>query len=215
MNPTELTPWAEIFGNIQLYHYVQVQKSLIAWIMKITPPKGRIIEVGIGTGWTSILLSQFGYMVIGVDVIHEQIEMATFYGKLLVPENPPRFFQQNLFKLPSFDTRDKFDVGFSDGLFEHFNDKQVISGLQIMKANCRRVIMDVPSWKYRYAEIQRGDEIYRTNRQWRRLICQAGYRIKHTYGSLANGPRWLKDWIPQILGRRLAPYFSTKVGFVL
>ncbi len=75
--------------------------------------------------------------------------------------------------------------------------------------------MDVPSWRERNTKIKRGDEIYRRNREWKRLIKQAGFKTKKMYGSVNHCPTWLRYLVPFIIGRSFAPHFTTKVGFVL
>lgn len=209
---TELTPWSEFF-QINLIDYVPVQERLFHWILSYTPLNGSILEVGFGSGWTSILLAQRGYSVVGIDREEPQwfsaVERAHMMGV------SAQFKILDLLSL-GFDVEfPSFDTGFSDGVFEHFTDAQVIRGLQIMKGFCKAVIMDVPSWRYRQAPIQRGDEIYRTNRQWKRLIRNAGFAVKQCYGSVLHCPRWYRGGMPPVLAKRWAQYFTTKVGFIL
>lgn len=214
----KLKPWDEIF-DIKLFNYARSQESLIYWIIKHTPANGSVLEVGFGTGWTSILLSQLDYKVFGVDVEVKNFLSAHSIASTLKDEKIiseiPKFHCVDLFHLGNTGKKYYCDTGFSDGLFEHFTDEQVIEGLRIMKALCETVIMDVPSWKERNAEIKRGDEIYRKNREWKRLIRMAGFKVKRVYGSVFHCPRWHKYLIPLLLGRALAPYTTTKVGFIL
>jgi SAM-dependent methyltransferase len=205
-----LTPWDEIF-NIKLFYYTHSQASLIREIVKRTPEKGKLLEVGYGTGWTSVLLADLGFNVWGLDNDEENYKRACKNAERL--DIAVNFCLGDLFDFGE-STKD-FDVGFSDGLFEHFTDEQIIQGLQTMKQHCRTVIMDVPAWKYRNAEIQRGDEIYRRNREWKQLIKQAGFKVKKMFGSVSHCPTWYQFLLPYIIGRSLAPHFTTKVGFVI
>lgn len=210
----KLTPWDEIF-DIKLFSYAHCQTSLIREIDRYTPKCGSILEVGFGTGWTTYFLSQLGYNILGIDFDYKNWRRARAILLRLPPKNLPVLEHRNLFDLNWYKSGCVFHTGFSDGLFEHFDDDHVVLGLQIMKEICRTVIMDVPTWKYRNAEIQRGDEIYRKNREWRKLIKQAGFKVRKMYGSVFHCPRWLRFLIPELIGRSFAPYFTTKVGFVI
>jgi 2-polyprenyl-3-methyl-5-hydroxy-6-metoxy-1,4-benzoquinol methylase len=49
----------------------------IAQIMKFLPPApAKILDVGVGSGWTSELLSKAGYEVTGIDISNDMIEIA-------------------------------------------------------------------------------------------------------------------------------------------
>jgi len=185
----ELTPWDEIF-DIKLFSYAHCQTSLIREIDRYTPKDGSILEVGFGTGWTTYFLSQLGYDVLGIDIDYKNWRRARAILLRLPPKNLPVLEHRNLFDLNWYKSGCVFHTG-------------------------RTVIIDVPTWKYRNAEIQRGDEIYRKNHEWRKLIKQAGFKVRKMYGSVFHCPRWLRFLIPELIGRSFAPYFTTKVGFVI
>lgn len=43
-------------------------------ILGLLPPKGRLLDLGCGTGWTSVLFAQKGYDVVGQDLVPEAVE---------------------------------------------------------------------------------------------------------------------------------------------
>lgn len=43
-------------------------------MLGLMPPKGRLLDLGCGTGWTSVLFAQKGYDVVGQDLVPEAIE---------------------------------------------------------------------------------------------------------------------------------------------
>lgn len=43
-------------------------------MLGLMPPKGRLLDLGCGTGWTSVLFAQRGYDVVGQDLVPEAIE---------------------------------------------------------------------------------------------------------------------------------------------
>src|SRR5262245_40910365 len=46
-------------------------------LLKLLPrPPARVLDVGVGTGWTSRLLASSGYVVVGLDIAPDMIEMA-------------------------------------------------------------------------------------------------------------------------------------------
>src|SRR5437879_2112671 len=43
-------------------------------MLGLMPQKGRLLDLGCGTGWTSVLFAQRGYDVVGQDLVPEAIE---------------------------------------------------------------------------------------------------------------------------------------------
>lgn len=223
---TELKPWNEIFGVTQLYHYVRVQDMMMKWICTLTPKGGNILEVGFGTGWTTMLLAQLGYHVEGIDIDPENVESAINLKEALLSTNQlePRFYPLfehkdlwDLYQLIVCDdtTKKTYDVVFSDGVAEHWDDVKVIEGIRMMKDIADHVIIDVPSWNQRNTKVKHGDEIYRKNKEWVKLIKRASFKVKEIYGSMHSCPQWWRIWIPYRIGKHYAHWFSSKVGFVI
>ncbi|MDK9719001.1 MAG: class I SAM-dependent methyltransferase [Trichlorobacter sp.] len=50
--------------------------DLGAIFLLLPPPPARLLDLGVGTGWTSILFAQRGYQVIGQDIAPAMIELA-------------------------------------------------------------------------------------------------------------------------------------------
>lgn len=42
----------------------------------LPPPPARILDLGVGTGWTSVLLARHGYDVVGIDLAPDMVELA-------------------------------------------------------------------------------------------------------------------------------------------
>lgn len=72
-------------------------------IMQLLPPApARILDLGVGTGWTSAFLSKAGYEVVGVDIAADMIELAN--------RNRERYGAESL----SFVVSDYESLGFSE-----------------------------------------------------------------------------------------------------
>lgn len=72
-------------------------------IMSLLPPApARVLDLGVGTGWTSVFLSLAGYDVVGVDIAADMIELAE--------KNRVRYGAQSL----EFVVSDYESLGFGD-----------------------------------------------------------------------------------------------------
>ena len=94
-------------------------RSLLFNILQARPKK--ILEVGTGTGQLALFLSHFIHIVVAIDNDKELIERCNKFYK-----------RQNLeFQIgDAFDLqfkKNEFDVVFSQGLLEHFSDKEIYS----------------------------------------------------------------------------------------
>jgi SAM-dependent methyltransferase len=56
----------------------------IGTIMQLLPPPpARLLDLGCGTGWTSVMFAQRGYEVVGQDISDEAIDLANLHNKKL------------------------------------------------------------------------------------------------------------------------------------
>jgi SAM-dependent methyltransferase len=72
-------------GNVQTYHlakpFIDARRGWyimdLGQIMKLLPdPPARLLDLGIGSGWTSKYLALSGYQVVGLDIAEDMIKLA-------------------------------------------------------------------------------------------------------------------------------------------
>ena len=95
-------------------------------IMLLLPPRpARILDLGVGSGWTSVLLGQHGYSVVGQDIAPEMIELAEQNRARY--ETPTVSFVVQDYESMSF--RDEFDAAiFYDALHHAEDEKAALAG---------------------------------------------------------------------------------------
>ena len=152
----------DIIGHL---HYIL---SILANLPK------SILEIGSGTGYHSCFLSYFGITTIALDINRGVIEIARrnkaqFRGKV-------DFVVASAFNLPFKDNC--FDICFSQGLLEHFDNNLIYLFLDSSLRVGRSVILSVPSNHYPCKDF--GDERLLTPNVWHSIItkCKRLYEDK-------------------------------------
>lgn len=74
-------PLAEVEGWLTRKPYPDVNRHLyfidVGQIMKLLPPvPARVLDLGVGPGWTSEFLARSGYSVVGLDIAEDMIALA-------------------------------------------------------------------------------------------------------------------------------------------
>lgn len=128
---------------------------------------GGVLEVGVGSGAQSALLSRFSGRVVTVDND----------GRILRAAQPNlhRFGRgvhsvaADGFRLP-FPAR-TFDVSVSQGLMEHFPDERIGSLIAEQLRVCRSVVFSIPSDNYPRQDV--GDERLLPPARWKSIVERA------------------------------------------
>lgn len=139
-----------------------VHRTLIQEVLKEKPT--RVLEVGIGTGTMSIIFSLFGVRSIGIDNNKSIIEKAEETKKMFNAD--VMFKEADATSLP-FDNN-YFDVVFSQGFFEHFDDKKIIELLKEQLRVGKSVVFSVPNNFYSQQDF--GDERLLSKEYWDLLL---------------------------------------------
>jgi SAM-dependent methyltransferase len=142
-----------------------IHAELIAAVLRRA--RGGVLEVGVGSGAQSALLSRLTERTMTVDNDPRILEAAR--------PNLERFGSSvwlvgaDAFSLPCVDG--EFGVGISQGLMEHFSDDGIVRLLKEQLRVCRSVVFSVPSDRYPRQDV--GDERLMPPDRWREIVREA------------------------------------------
>ena len=123
-----------------------------------------ILEVGVGSGMHTILLSLLGFEITGIDNDEEILERAEKY-------NQEWGGKAKFLKMDGFDLKfpsKGFDLVISNGLLEHFTDKEVGQLLKEQLRVGKEVVISLPSIGYPNPDF--GNERLMKKEKWLGII---------------------------------------------
>jgi SAM-dependent methyltransferase len=201
--------WSEFLAGTNLFNNSIRLRYFIWTIQRLVPAGSKILEVGMGSGTTSVLLADAGYQVTAIDREPELVERIRERYSDFLRRGRLEVLQADMFALPWGDCR--FDLAFHQGVLEHFQDEQIVAALREQRRVARMLLFDVPN--HRYPERPYGDERLLSPSHWRRLIQQAGWHVNDVIGRDFNQFWFL---LPHFLFTRRAlehaPWFSRNLG---
>ena len=171
--------WSRFYDNEYnvefLISHINNHAILINAVVNKNPK--RILEVGIGTGTMSIFLSYLGYDIVGIDNNKMVLERAMALNEKL--NGNAKFMYADALKLDSYFS-DKFDVVFSQGFFEHF-DNETINELIKQQLNVgNTIIFSVPSRFYPRKDF--GNERLLKIEEWKKIMMDFNISDAFYYG---------------------------------
>ncbi len=191
--------WHDFFDSFNVFSNSIRLESMIRAIGDQIPARGKILEVGLGSGATSRILADMGYAVTAIDIDERVVSRAKIVSTF--PDNSLMIRQMDMFHL---DFPEKhFDAVIHQGVMEHFEDDKIVEALIEQKRVARYVIFDVPN--NRDNEKHYGDERFLSLAQWRILIEKAGLKILAYNGRMC--PRW-SFILPHVLFKNKGPVTS-------
>ena len=104
-------------------------------MMKLTKPEERVLEIGCGSGQTSLYLAKHGRCVTALDYAKESIDRIRLIAKIANIELTT-VQADALHALPFMP--DAFDVIFQAGLLEHFSQEERISMLRLWSPHAKK-----------------------------------------------------------------------------
>ena len=172
-----------------LFDHSLILKELILQIRRVANPPATVLEVGCGSGLTSVLLASMGYKVTAVDANVTLVEKV----KQFIAVYPNLIGEQvDMFRM---DFGDKaFDIAFSQGVLEHYSDDKIVCALVEQRRVARNVIVDVPNGRGKVGDY--GDERLISPSHWRKLIRAAGLTVANE--NARGMARWSQRY-PKIL----------------
>lgn len=167
--PTAETDWSA-FRVGQMSWPTFVKRNLIhADLLKavVSRSRGAILEVGVGSGAQSAMLSRAAHLVVTVDndrrIMTASLPNLRRYGKDVA------LVAADAFRLPFPDQ--SFGVAVSQGLMEHFPDEEIAALLREQLRVCRSVVFSVPSDNYPRQDV--GNERLLTPYRWSEIVNRA------------------------------------------
>ncbi len=175
--------WYEIYvkeieekGTISNYinDKIKTKKNLINLITKYSKNK-KIIESGSGTGVLSTYLASIGFDSLAIDIDKDILKLSKDIAKQYNSKNKPKFKLDSILDLDY--NKNEFDVSFSNGVLEHFSDKEIITTLKKQMKIAKFVIVGIPTKYFDDKEAMYGDERFLEIKYWRELIKKSGGEI--------------------------------------
>ncbi len=169
--------WSHYYGkplswNVHLSNLLHHVPFLLA--VRSCHPR-RILEVGSGSGSTSILLSRLAPIVsIDLDPVivnRCQQQSRRFFGRA-------EYRRGDAFDLSEF-ASDEFHVVVSQGFFEHFDDENIGRLLNEQLRVGKRVAFSVPNRTYGRQDF--GDERLMSRDEWDGLIDGLGFSVETSF----------------------------------
>lgn len=153
---------------------IRNKKVLINLIKKYSK-NNKLLEAGSGTGVLSTYMASLDFDVTGIDIDKDILGLSRKIAKSYPSKNKPKFIKKSIFELDYDDNY--FDVSFSNGVLEHFNDDEIIDTLKQQMRVSKYVIFGIPTKYFNREEAMYGDERYMNYTFWRDLIKKSGGKI--------------------------------------
>ncbi len=207
-----MSKWSDFYGHeenkfrsFEEYYQSKIRYKLplIRQVQQLAK-KGRIVELGCGTGLSCIYLSTTGLQVVGVEKDMGMLNIATYNNKRL--NGRAKFCQQNL---ECWKPNETIGVTFNNGVMEHFSDDRIIHIINHVLSYSKHYVIGIPTAVFKPTQAVIGDERFMKLVAWRRIIARSNARIvKEVYYNSSSPP----------LKRALAlmiPDYNQFVAFVL
>lgn len=136
---------------------------------------GNILEAGCGTGLMAGYLQAKGLKVTALDLSQKVLDYAEYIAKKSNIIVPCKYQKGDILKLKY--KKNEFNVSYSNGVLEHFTDKEIITTLKQQMNISKYVIFGVPSTYFNMNEKMLGNERSLTLNEWKNLIYKANGKI--------------------------------------
>lgn len=180
---TEDAKWYELYKidieefakpDDYIKYKLKYKKKFINKVIKYAKNK-KVIEMGCGTGLMAGYLQKLGLKVTALDLSQAVLDYAKEIAEQSEIIKPCKYEQGDILNLKY--KKNSFDVSYSNGVLEHFNDEEIIEILKQQMNISRYVIFGIPSTYFNMNEKMLGNERTLTLKEWKSLIERAGGRL--------------------------------------
>lgn len=159
-------------GSLEYYNNkVQNRKKLISKILKYKT-NGKIVEAGCGTGVLAIKLTTLNCDVIALDIDKRMLNLLEEIRKNITNKKI-EMKEADIFNIDNLLKDDNIDIIYSVGVFEHYDDNEIIELLQKELKISNYVFLAIPTKYFNDNEKLYGNERFLSYKQWRKLIKEA------------------------------------------
>ncbi len=157
---------------------LKYKKKFVKKVLQYAKDK-KVIEMGCGTGLMAGYLQKLGLDVVALDLSRAVLKYAELLAKQSKIISPCKYEQGDILNLQY--NKNTFDVSYSNGVLEHFDDEKIISILKQQMNISKYVIFGIPSTYFNFNEKMLGNERRLTLKEWKGLIEKAnGILIEQT-----------------------------------
>ena len=182
---TPIGDWEAFFYGWTVIKTVMIQQRFLNEILRHTTANDMLLEIGSGSGLTSLALYFSGRPNLAV-TDHRSVALARL----------KRFFPMRVSYVDMFNIelpKASVDCIFHQGLMEHFDDDAIVAGLWQQARVAKKIIFDVPNDR-RWKKVgEYGDERFLSVAHWTGLIERAGLRVVKVTGRRLP---WGFDFLP-------------------
>ena len=145
--PLDAEGWGAHYNESMLERVVYLVKNdrLTSWsrkVIEMTQPGDRVLEIGCGSGETSLALALAGRRATAIDYSKSSVALARRASEVLGVSLDVRLVDATQ-KLPFPD--ESFDLAFQAGLLEHFQKEERIRLLDLWRPVCRTMVSMIPN----------------------------------------------------------------------
>lgn len=177
-----MSKWSDLYekeihnaSSIENYIYekLRTKKKIIKLINKYAK-NHKIMEFGSGTGVLALHLSTLNNKVTALDMDKDMINLSKKYFYDKFKGNNIKYLCNDIRKL---NENIKYDVCYSIGILEHYNDNEIINLINKQTSISRYVIFGIPTKYFDEDKKMYGNERYLPIKHWRKLITKSGCKI--------------------------------------
>lgn len=168
----------EILSSRSIDEYIKqklsTKKKIIKLINKYASNK-KIMELGAGTGVLALYISSlYNNKVDALDKDHDMISLSKKYFLSKFKNSNINYLCNDI---RNINIKEKYDVCYSIGILEHYNDDEIIELINKQVSISKYVIFGIPTKYFDEDKKMYGNERYLPLQYWRKIIKKSNCKI--------------------------------------